>query len=296
MGLWLHRLAAAFILAFEALACLASVILLMLLSAAPFYADVLPVWPTAWVWAAMFAGACALAVAASWVKGIFDKRLPSRFGGEPHHAHISGWTFVWIVVVASGIIALATWASASNDNRAVINTDWGIGIMVVLAVAFVAAALVPTVSIADRASGVLQFLGGFVRPFGRFLSIVDSILVIAVAGAAGATQNSVFIRYVMLFRTLGSCAAMGYWLEPPWGLLPLGWGFLVAIAGRRAPAGSAAARSDAGVLAGRIGSPARHGTSGRGLRVCRRAVASGSGRRRQPRWSPCGDPRGNPGR
>ena len=128
MGLWLHRLGVAFVLAFEALACLASVILLMLLSAAPLFRDALPAWPPAWVWAAMFLGACALAVAASWVKGIFDKRLPARIGGEPRHAHISGWTFVWIVLVMSIIVALATWASESDDNRAVINTDWGIAI------------------------------------------------------------------------------------------------------------------------------------------------------------------------
>lgn len=230
MGLWLHRLSVALVLAFEALACLASVILLMLLSAAPFYRDVLTVWPPAWVWAAMFLGVCALAVAASWVKGIFDKRLPARIGGEPRHAHISGWTFVWIVLVMSIIVALATWASESDDNRAVINTDWGIAIMIGLAVAFVAAALVPTVSIADHASGFISFLGRFVRPFGRLLSIIDSILVFAVAGGAGATQSSVFIRYVMLLGTLGSCAAMGYWLEPPWGLAPLAWGFLVAVA------------------------------------------------------------------
>ncbi len=108
MGLWLHRLAVAFVLAFEALACLASVILLMLLSAAPLYSDLLPVWPAPWAWAAMFISACALAVAASWVKGIFDKRLPARIGGEPRHAHISGWTFIWIVLVMSIIIALAT--------------------------------------------------------------------------------------------------------------------------------------------------------------------------------------------
>ena len=230
MGLWLHRLGVAFVLAFEALACLASVILLMLLSAAPLFRDALPAWPPAWVWAAMFLGACALAVAASWVKGIFDKRLPARIGGEPRHAHISGWTFVWIVLVMSIIVALATWASESDDNRAVINTDWGIAIMIGLAVAFVAAAVVPTVSIADHASGAINFIGGFVRPFGRFLSIIDSILVFAVAGGAGATQNSVFIRYVMLLGTLGACAAMGYWLQPPWGLAPLAWGFLVAIA------------------------------------------------------------------
>ncbi len=230
MGLWLHRLSVAFVLAFEALACLASVILLMLLSAAPLYRDLLPAWPPAWAWAAMFLSACALAVAASWVKGIFDKRLPARIGGEPRHAHISGWTFVWIVLVMSIIVALATWASESDDNRAVINTDWGIAIMIGLAVAFVAAALVPTVSIADHASGFISFIGGFVRPFGRFLSIIVSILVFAVAGAAGATQSSIFIRYVMLLGTLGSCAAMGYWLEPPWGLAPLAWGFLVAIA------------------------------------------------------------------
>lgn len=230
MGLWLHRLAVAFVLAFEALACLASVILLMLFSAAPLYRDALPGWPAAWVWAAIFLGACALAVAASWVKGIFDKRLPGRIGGEPRHAHISGWTFVWIVLVMSIIVALATWASESDNNRAVINTDWGVAIMIGLAVAFVAAALVPTVAIADRAAGFISFIGGFVRPFGRFLSIIDSILVFAIAGAAGATQSSIFVRYVMLLGTLGACAAMGYWLEPPWGLVPLGWGFLVAIA------------------------------------------------------------------
>ncbi len=230
MGLWLHRLAVAFVLAFEALACLASVILLMLLSAAPLYRDLLPAWPAPWAWAAMFIGACALAVAASWVKGIFDKRLPARIGGEPRHAHISGWTFVWIVLVMSIIVALATWASESENNRAVINTDWGVAIMIGLAIAFVAAALVPTVSIADHASGLISFIGRFVRPFGRVLSIIDSILVFAVAGGAGATQSSIFIRYVMLLGTLGACAAMGYWLEPPWGLVPLAWGFLVAIA------------------------------------------------------------------
>lgn len=230
MGLWLHRLAVAFVLAFEALACLASVILLMLLSAAPLYRDFLSAWPAPWAWAAMFIGACALAVAASWVKGIFDKRLPARIGGEPRHAHISGWTFVWIVLVMSIIVALATWASESENNRAVINTDWGVAIMIGLAIAFVAAALVPTVSIADHASGLISFIGRFVRPFGRVLSIIDSILVFAVAGGAGATQSSIFIRYVMLLGTLGACAAMGYWLEPPWGLVPLAWGFLVAVA------------------------------------------------------------------
>lgn len=230
MGLWLHRLAVAFVLAFEALACLASVILLMLLSAAPLYRDLLPVWPAPWAWAAMFIGACALAVAASWVKGIFDKRLPARISGEPRHAHISGWTFVWIVLVMSIIVALATWASESENNRAVINTDWGVAIMIGLAIAFVAAALVPTVAIADHASGLISFIGRFVRPFGRVLSVIDSILVFAVAGGAGATQSSIFIRYVMLLGTLGACAAMGYWLEPPWGLVPLAWGFLVAIA------------------------------------------------------------------
>ena len=230
MGLWLHRLAVAFVLAFEALACLASVIVLMLLSTAPLYRDALPGWPAPWVWAVLFLAACSLGVAASWVKGIFDKRLPARIGGEPRHAHISGWTFVWIVLVMSIIVALATWASQSDDNRAVIDTDWGVAIMVGLAVAFVAAALVPTVSIADHASGFISFIGRFVRPFGRILSIVDSILVFAIAGGAGATQSSIFIRYVMLFGVLGSCAAMGYWLDPPWGLVPLCWGFLVAIA------------------------------------------------------------------
>jgi len=230
MGLLLHRLAAGIILAFEALACLASVALLVVLAAAPLYMVYLPFEPLPWQWAAAFLAACAIAVAASWVKGIFDRRLPARIGGEPRHAHISGWTFVWIVLATSVIVALATWAAGSEANRETINTDWGERILVGLAIAFVVAALIPTMNLADRAAGAIDAIGKVIRPFGRLLSILDSILVFAVAGAAGVTQGSLRVRYAALFSTLGACAVMGYWLEPPWGLAPLAWGFAVAIA------------------------------------------------------------------
>ena len=52
MALLLHRLGSALILAFEALACLASVALLVVLAAAPFYAFYLPFEPLPWHWAA----------------------------------------------------------------------------------------------------------------------------------------------------------------------------------------------------------------------------------------------------
>jgi len=117
-----------------------------------------------------------------------------------------------------------------ETNRETINTDWGERITFALVIAFMLAAVLPALHIGDRASGLINFIGRLIHPFGRALSILDSILVFAVAGAAGVTQRSMFVRYLSLFGTLGACAAMGYWLEPPWGLAPLAWGFLVAIA------------------------------------------------------------------
>lgn len=230
MGLLLHRLAAAMVLAFETLACIASVSVLVVLAAGPLYADALPFDVAPWQWAGAFALSCIVAIVAAWVRGVFDRRLPARPGGDPRHAHISGWTFIWIVVATSAIVALATWAAKSEANRATINTEWGEGILVALAVAFAVAALLPPLNLAERFSGALNAFGALVRPFGQLLSALDSILVFAVAGAAGVTQGALLLRYLILFATLGACAAMGYWLEPPWGLAPLAWGFLVAVA------------------------------------------------------------------
>lgn len=230
MGLLLHRLAAAIVLAFETLACIASVSLLAILAAGPLYADALPFAPAPWQWAGAFLIACIIAIVAAWVRGVFDRRLPARPGGDPRHAHISGWTFVWIVIITSAIVALATWAAKSDANRASINTEWGEGVLIGLGVAFVVAALAPPFNLAERFSGVLNVLGVLVRPFGALLSALDSLLVFAVAGASGVTQRNFLVRYALLFATLGSCAVMGYWLAPPWGLLPLGWAFLVTVA------------------------------------------------------------------
>lgn len=230
MALLLNRLRAALLMAFEALACLASVAVLVMLAGAPLYAFYLPFEPRPWHWAAAFVSAVVIAVSASWIRSIFDRRLPARIGGDPRHAHISGWTFIIIIGATGLIVALATWAASSEANRATINADWGERILIALAIAFVLAALAPALRLADVASGAIGLVGRLISPFGRALSIIDSILVFAVAGAAGATQQSLFVRYSSLFGTLGACAAMGFWLEPPWGLAPLGWGLLVAIA------------------------------------------------------------------
>jgi hypothetical protein len=115
--LLLNRVGAAMFLAFEALACLASVAALVLLAAAPLYAAYLPFELRPWHWAAAFAFVCACAVAASWIKCVSDRRLPAKIGGDPRHAHISGWTFVWIVIASSVIVALATPSSCSTPSR-----------------------------------------------------------------------------------------------------------------------------------------------------------------------------------
>jgi formylglycine-generating enzyme required for sulfatase activity len=230
VSLLLDRVGAAMFLAFEALACLASVAALVILAAAPLYAAYLPFEPRPWQWAAAFVAVCAIAVAASWTKAILDRRLPASIGGDPRHAHISGWTFIWIVAATSAIVAIATWAAGSDQNRQAIKTEWGEAVMLGLVVAFVGAALVPTMNLADRAAGFISGVGRAISPFGRMLSVLDSILVFAVAGAAGVTQGSLLVRYAALLGTLGACAFMGYWVPPPWGLAPLAWGFLVAVA------------------------------------------------------------------
>lgn len=183
-----------------------------------------------WVWTVALGVAASPAIIASWVKAILDKRLPARPGGEPRHAHISGWSFLLIALAASIIIGLATWAATGGERtRETIDSEWGIVIVFGLAIAFTVAAVSPGLNLARRASGATQTIGKIISPFGRLLSIFDSLLVFVVAGSAGATRESAWLRYLLLAAVLVPCGMLGYTLAPPWGLIPIAWGFLVAI-------------------------------------------------------------------
>lgn len=170
------------------------------------------------------------AVLASWVKAIMEGRLPSRPGGEPRHAHISGWSFLLIALAVSIIVGLATWAATGGEaTRETIDSEWGIVIVFGLAIAFTAAAISPGLNLAQRTSGLTRLVGRLISPFGGLLSTFDSLLVFVVAGSAGATRDNTWVRYALLAATLVPCGVLGYTLDAPWGLIPIAWGFLVAI-------------------------------------------------------------------
>lgn len=99
-----------------------------------------------------------------------------------------------------------------------------------LAIFFAFAAVAPNVPEAPKAvASILGFVGRLISPFGRLTSIVDSMLVFAVAGAVGASRTAILLRYLLLGATMIPCAVLGFFLKAPWGLLPIGWGFVVAI-------------------------------------------------------------------
>jgi hypothetical protein len=215
----------------ELVCCAASALMFAALSTAnaldfrPFAAAAGDEW-----WAAALGLAALPAILAAWIKAILDGRLPARPGGEPRHAHISGWSFLLIALAVSIIIGLATWAATGGEQtKETIDSEWGIVIVFGLALAFTAAAISPGLNLVQRTSGFTRAVGGLIAPFGRLLSIFDSVLVFVVAGSAGATRENTWLRYLMLAAVLIPCGALGYTMEAPWGLIPIGWGFLVAI-------------------------------------------------------------------
>jgi hypothetical protein len=183
-----------------------------------------------------FAGACSLTVLASWRRAVLDGRLPATPNGQPRHEHITGWGFLALTGVIIGIVGLAAWASTDETADKQIHSDWGIVVVFGLAVAFISAAIAPLIinnispdSIIRKVGGVASPLLWIAHPFGAALSFLDSVLVFAVAGGAGAAQPSLLLRYALLFASVFPCAVLGYWLPAPWGLAPISWGFLVAI-------------------------------------------------------------------
>lgn len=184
----------------------------------------------------IFAAACCLPVLTSWRRAVLDGRLPATPNGQPRHEHITGWGFLALTGVIAVIVGLAAWASADESADRHIHSEWGIIVVFGLAIAFVSAAIAPLVlnslgpdSVLRRAGSLAAPFLWIAHPFGSALSFLDSVLVFAVAGGAGASQPSLLVRYALLFASIFPCAVLGYWLPAPWGLIPIAWGFVVAI-------------------------------------------------------------------
>ncbi|MEZ5961536.1 MAG: hypothetical protein R3C30_14100 [Hyphomonadaceae bacterium] len=183
-----------------------------------------------------FGGACAIPFLAAWRRAIVDGRLPAIPTGSPKHDHITGWGFLALAFVIATIVGLAAWATSDEIADRRIHAEFGIAVVFGLAVLFAAAALLPIVGkalspfgVTKAASRLLAPLQWIARPFGLVLSFIDGILVFAVAGGAGASQPWPLVRYVLLACSIIPCGILGFYLPPPLGLIPIAWGFVVAI-------------------------------------------------------------------
>lgn len=168
-----------------------------------------------------FGACCAVPFLAAWRRAVLDGRLPALPTGAPRHDHIDGWSFLALAIVVSTIVALAAWAAADESTDRRIHSDWGIGVVFGLAFVFVVAALTPLVinalapnGVSKKVAVVFAPIALIAKPFGLLLSFIDSILVFAVAGGAGASQPWLAVRYCLLFLSIFPCAALGYWLRP----------------------------------------------------------------------------------
>lgn len=183
----------------------------------------------------LFFAGCAIPFLAAWRRAVMDGRLPATPTGHPKHDHITGWGFLALAFVVTVIVSLAAWAASDATADKQIDSEWGVIVVFGLAIAFVLAAIIPLIGnafpgAANSLGSLLTPLAWLARPFGAVLSFLDSILVFAVAGGAGAAQPWLLVRYTFLLCSILPCALLGYWLPAPWGLIPIAWGFVVAIA------------------------------------------------------------------
>jgi hypothetical protein len=184
---------------------------------------------------ALFFGGCAIPFLAAWRRAVIDGRLPATPMGQPKHDHITGWGFLALAFAVTVIVVLAAWAASDAEAHKQIDSEWGVVVVFGLAIAFVLAAVLPLIGnalgpdVVKNLGSVLAPLNWLAKPFGAVLSFLDSILVFAVAGGAGAAQPWLLVRYIFLTCSILPCALLGYWLPAPLGLIPIAWGFTVAI-------------------------------------------------------------------
>lgn len=184
---------------------------------------------------ALFFAGCAIPFLAAWRRAVLDGRLPATPNGQPKHDHITGWGFLALALVVTVIVALAAWAASDAEADRQIDAEWGVIVVFGLAIAFALAAVLPLISnaiapgVMKQVASIAAPLNWVAKPFGAILSFLDSILVFAVAGGAGAAQPWLLVRYLFLVCSILPCALLGYWLPAPWGLVPIAWGFVVAI-------------------------------------------------------------------
>lgn len=148
-----------------------------------------------------------------------EKRIPtSKTDRRPDH--ISGMGATALITFAIVVVTLGLWATWSGAT-ALIDGMAGLVVIVGLAVAFLAVAVGPFLPVSGAMDAPLRVVRSIVKPLGALFSWLDSLLVFPVAGALGATQSKWERRYTLLLGSIIPCGVLGWWLVPPFGLLPL---------------------------------------------------------------------------
>lgn len=133
------------------------------------------------------------------------------------------------------IVGLGIWSATTGAAGATARIDRMTGLITIgfLSVAFVALAAPPS-AVSRTFKPIFSVLGGLARPVGIVFRAADRLLVYPVAAGLGATQSSWHRRYALLLGNMLPCAALGWWLPAPYGLVGLAGAFVGALAiGRR---------------------------------------------------------------
>lgn len=174
--------------------------------------------------------AAALAVVFCWRQAIEDQRFPVPDNKVTKFDHIDTWGVVLFALAVSAIVLIALWAATSQATTDGINANWGLGTTAIVAAMFIAFAFAPQIELPPAVSGGLKSLSESLKPIGTFFSWIDGVMAIPIACAQGANLHRWWQRYLILALAIVPCGVLGYWLPTPYGLLAIGWGFVITIA------------------------------------------------------------------
>lgn len=221
---------------FAIVACIVSACTTTGLALASLFNQVLPWRLQSWHYAIVFIAACGFSTMAAWLSAIVDRRLAPRPGAAPCHEHISGWTIVFIVLFIIMLANLAAWASAHLGSNA-LSSVWSLWAFWAAAIFLSAAAFLPEFNLEENryTHGLISLakklrLALPIRWIGLFFSYLDMVLVHAISCSSAMHARSPWVRYSISLIMLASCIVLGLTLSAPWGLIPIGWLFILALA------------------------------------------------------------------
>lgn len=174
----------------------------------------------------IYAAAMVPPVAANWLQARREQRLPVK-RGDKQPDHISGLGASTLILFVIVVVTLGLWATATGV-QAQISVYAGLIVLVGLLAAFgVVAFGLPS---STRLNRLHEFSKTLAMPIGWVFSMLDSLLVFAVANALGANERDPVHRFALLLGTILPSAALGWWLPAPYGLVPLMLALLGSIA------------------------------------------------------------------